>query len=151
MRADSAGAPAMLFSLRRVARIALGIGAGAACVPAVTVFFLGDRSGACYDELIRSRSLNQQLLGPALAIGGLVLVAFSTALTWGIALYSSFRVAGPLFRLTRNLETAVARGPADLFQSAPRTACTPKPTCSSRRCSKSPPITGPSTPRSPAP
>lgn len=104
-------APEILFHLRWVAKIALSVGAVAAAGLAVVLYVLTDTTGATYGELIRSRSIAQHQLGPALLIGGLFLLAFTAILTWLITLYSSFRIAGPLFRLSRNLETSIAQGP----------------------------------------
>lgn len=103
--------PEILFHLRWVAKIALSIGAVAAVGLVAMLFALTDTTGASYGELIKSRSVTQHLLGPALLIGGFFLLAFTAALTWLIALYSSFRVAGPLFRLSRNLESSISRWP----------------------------------------
>lgn len=103
--------PEILFHLRWVAKIALSVGAVAAAGLAIMLFALTDTSGTSYGELVKSRSVAQQLLGPALLIGGFFLLAFTATLTWLIALYSSFRIAGPLFRFSRNLEASISRGP----------------------------------------
>jgi hypothetical protein len=101
----------MLFHLRWVAKIALSAGALATAGMGVVLFALTDRTGASYGELIKSASITHENLGPALLIGGLALVAFTAILTWLISLYSSFLIAGPLFRLSRNIEASLAEGP----------------------------------------
>lgn len=103
--------PEILFHLRWVAKIALSAGAVAAAGLAVMLYFLTDTTGATYGDLIKSHSATQHHLGPALLIGGCFLLAFTAILTWLITLYSSFRIAGPLFRLSRNLEASISRGP----------------------------------------
>ena len=103
--------PDILFHLRWVAKIALSVGAVAAAGLALMLFVLTDSSGASYGDLIKSRSVARHLLEPALLIGGSFLVAAAAVLTWLIALFSSFTIAGPLFRMTRNLEVSISQGP----------------------------------------
>lgn len=103
--------PAILSHLRWVAKIALSVGALAATGLAIVLYALTDTSGASYHQLIQSHSVAQQYLGPTLLIGGCFLLAFTAVITWLIALYSSLRIAGPLFRFSRNLETSIAQGP----------------------------------------
>lgn len=105
-------APEIIFHLRWMARMALSVGAIAAVGLAITLNILTDGSGATYGELIQSHNVVHNYLGPALLIGGFLLVACTAVVTWLIALYSSFRVVGPLYRFSRNLERAIARGPA---------------------------------------
>lgn len=103
--------PEILFHLRWVAKIALWVGAVAAGALVIMLHVLTDDSGWSYRELIRTQSVTQHLLGPALLIGGFFLLGFTAILTWLIALYSSFRIAGPLFRLSRNLQDSISQGP----------------------------------------
>ena len=103
--------PEILFHLRSVAKIALWVGAVAAAGLGAMLYVLTDATGESYGALIKSHSIVQYRLGPALLIGGAFLVAFSAILTWLITLYSSFRIAGPLFRLSRNLESSISLGP----------------------------------------
>lgn len=105
-------APEIISHLRWIARGAISIGAIAAVGLAITLNILTDGSGTTYGELIQSHSIVQAYLGSALLIGGFILVACTAVITWLIALYSSFRVAGPLYRFSRNLERAIARGPS---------------------------------------
>ena len=103
--------PEILFHLRWVANIALGVGTLAGVGLACMLFVLTDASGESYGAMIQSHSIAQQRLGPALLMGGFFLLAVTAVLTWLIALYSSFRIAGPLWRLARNLETSIRLGP----------------------------------------
>lgn len=100
-----------LFHLRWVSKIAIWIGGTAAIGLIVVLFFLTGHAGTSYEELIRAGSLTQHQLGPALLVGGFFLVSFGAILTWLITLYSSFRVAGPLFRLTHNLKASIGHRP----------------------------------------
>jgi len=111
-----------LFSLHlsMVARIALGTGLAAAVILVLTLAFAVDRSGATYAELVQAHAITQRNLGPAFLVGGLALASITGFLTWLICLYSSFRVAGPLFRFTRNLEQA---SETDLLSDIRRNDC----------------------------
>lgn len=103
--------PEILFHLRWVASIALWVGGLAAVGLALVLYVLTDATGQSYGELIQSHSLAQYRLGPALLISGFFLLGLTAMLTWLISLYSSFRIAGPLFRLSRNLEASISQGP----------------------------------------
>lgn len=103
--------PEILFHLRWVANIALWVGALAAAGLACVLLLLTDANGESYGAMIQSHSIAQHRLGPALLIGGFFLLAVTAVLTWLIALYSSFRIAGPLWRLSRNLEASIRLGP----------------------------------------
>lgn len=103
--------PEILFHLRWVSKIAFWIGATAAVGLVIVLFVITGDAGTGYEELILSRSLAQEQLGPALLVGGIFLITFGALLTWLITLYSSFRIAGPLFRLTRNLEASLGQRP----------------------------------------
>ena len=106
-----------LFSLHlsMVARIALGTAVAAALVLGLVLLLAVDHSGTTYAELVQAHSITRRNLGPAFLVGGLVLAVVVALSTWLICLYSSFRVAGPLYRFTRNLEQASAGGkPLDI-------------------------------------
>ena len=103
--------PNRLFHLKLVARIALSVsGAAAFCLLLAIGLATGD-TGATYGEIIASYSLTSRHLGPLLLVSGLAIAAIAGFVTWLIALYASFRIAGPLFRIARNLEMAIERGP----------------------------------------
>ncbi len=100
------------FDVRLVAKIALSV-AVASCVGLLLVLFMvTDDRGTNYGHLIGATELTNQNLKPALLVFGLVMVVFAGITTWLFSLYTSFRIAGPLYRITRDLETAIERGPA---------------------------------------
>ncbi len=107
---DQDDSPEILFHLRWVGRIALLVGALAALGLAGFLYLVADPAGHTYGELIQSHSITQGLLRPGLIVGGVFLLAIAAVITWMIALYSSFRIAGPLFRFSRNLRVAIAKG-----------------------------------------
>lgn len=113
-RDDSSGRrdePQMFFHLKLVGKIALAVGAAACVGLVVTLLSVSGQTGESYAEIIGSYYLTRQHLGPALLVGGLALLAVTALITWLISLYSSFRIAGPLFRFSRNLEMEIAQGP----------------------------------------
>ncbi len=103
----------LLFHLKMVAKIALSVSALACAGLLSLLFLLADQGGDSYGQIIGLRSLAGQNLGPALLVFGLALLAFAGVVTWAIALYSSFRIAGPLYRFAQNLEMEIDHGPAE--------------------------------------
>lgn len=57
-----------------------------------------------YSTTVGTLALLKGQLDQFMVFGALGLVTLTAITTWVMALYSSFRVAGPLFRLARNLE-----------------------------------------------
>jgi hypothetical protein len=100
----------MLFHLKMVAKIALSVSALACAGLLSVLFLLMDRRGSSYADIVGAHSLASQNLGPALLLFGLALLAFAGIVTWLIALYSSFRIAGPLYRFAQNLEREIEQG-----------------------------------------
>lgn len=99
------------FDVKLVAKIALSV-AVASCVGLLVVLFMvTDDRGTSYAHLIVATDLTRQNLKPALLVFGLVMVVFAGITAWLFSLYTSFRIAGPLYRISRDLETAIERGP----------------------------------------
>ncbi|MFI4939960.1 MAG: hypothetical protein ACHP7O_06415, partial [Burkholderiales bacterium] len=92
------------FHLKWVAKIALCVGV-VACVGLLpAVFLIADMRSADYARIIFDNNLVRQGLGPAILVFGLWMVVIASVSTWVIALYSSFRIAGPLFKFSQNLK-----------------------------------------------
>ena len=92
-----------LKRFKQLAWIALLTGLAAAIVLGGLIHFLSAENGTSYAEMIKVHWLTRSHLVPALWIAGLFLFSLAALITGGIALYSSFRVAGPLYRFARNL------------------------------------------------
>lgn len=104
----------LLFNWHFVAKIAL-ILAAVSCLGAVLVLhFITGSLGENYAEVARYFSLSRKNIGPTILAAGLILVSFASIITWLIALYTSFYIAGPLFRFSRNFEILIEQGPAML-------------------------------------
>lgn len=99
-----------LLRMRMVSKIALVVG-GVSCLCMMLVLnYITDKSGTSYGTIIRSYSVSHQHLGPTLLVAGLFLVSFSGVITYLISLYTSFRIAGPMYRFARNLELMIEQG-----------------------------------------
>ncbi len=109
----NAGDTPMFFHLKMVAKIALSVGVLACAGLLAVLMLLADKPGGSYGQLISERSYAFQNLGPALLVCGLALTALACVVTWLVALYSSFRIAGPLYRFARNLEIEIEQGPVE--------------------------------------
>ena len=94
----------VLFHAKWVGKIALSVASIAWIGLLLAIFLITDENGTDYAHIISSHSLTSQSLGPAILVFGLVMVVVASISTWLIALYSSFRVAGPLFRFSQNLK-----------------------------------------------
>jgi len=101
------------LDLRLVSRFALYTSVVAVVLLVISVLFLTDKTGTSYAEIIYAHSLTQKHLKPVLLISGLCLLSFVAFITWLFTIYSTFRIAGPLYRFSRNLEHA-AEGAAPL-------------------------------------
>jgi hypothetical protein len=108
--------PLTLFHFKLVAKVSLAVGSLAVlALLAVLTLITGD-SGQSYGAIIESHSLTRQHLGAAMLIAGLLLVAITGFITWLIALYSTFRVNGPLYRFAQNLKLAGASDTVALIE-----------------------------------
>jgi len=95
-----------LERFKQFAWIALLTGLAAAVVLGSLIHFLSTEGGTNYSEIIRAHWLAQSHLAPALWIAGLFLLSLVALITGLIAIYSSFRIAGPLYRFARNLSVS---------------------------------------------
>lgn len=76
----------------------------------VGVLLLARPVSGDYLELVRSMSGTRQQLPMLMAVGALVLSIGTALTTWLITLYSSFKVAGPLYRFCLDLEQGIRDG-----------------------------------------
>lgn len=122
------GAPHSQFHLLLVARIALGVALVAAAALYGVIAYIDTGTGDGYAGAVRAFAMSRESVGPAMLVAGVILLCAACVLTWLVSLYASFRIAGPLFRFTRNIELAAAGGDArpipirqsDLLQGASR-------------------------------
>ncbi|QSX39991.1 hypothetical protein [Shewanella cyperi] len=92
-----------LGRFKRVARISLVV--AALSVASLLLLILAiDDSHQDYQKSIQALALTQRNLGWMMALAGTWLLGATAATTWLITLYSSFRLAGPLYRFTQDLQ-----------------------------------------------
>lgn len=104
-----------LGRFRRVAKISFWI----ALISITGLLFIAvyiDTPDTGYRENISSLVISRRNLDLLLLLTGLWLMAFTAIVTWLITLYSSFRVAGPLYRFSRNLEVVTKGGTVPLIR-----------------------------------
>lgn len=108
-RAD--GAAIRPYPLRVAGWVSLAVALTASCLLALFLAW-SDEAGHVYLEVVTRHQATRAALLPALLAAGLALLAVSATVAWLVALGASFRYAGPLYRLERNLDQALAAGPA---------------------------------------
>ena len=94
-----------------VAKIGLSVAVAAGAGLALVLALLGDDRGGGYGQLIGAYGLARESLGPAMLVFGLALTGFAGIAAWLFSLYASFRIAGPLYRISRDLEAQIEHGP----------------------------------------
>ena len=98
-------------TFRLVARIGTSVAVASFLGLILVLLLVSDNDAATYGEVVGAYGLARQNLGPAMAIFGLVAVTVAGVSAWLFSLYASFRIAGPLYRLSRNLERQIEHGP----------------------------------------
>lgn len=107
--------PPIFFHLKLVAKISLAIGVIALLALLIALTLITDQSGDTYSAIVQLQYLKSENLGKVMLLAGLVLVTLTSLVTWLIALYSSFRIAGPLYRFSQNLQLATVDESAALL------------------------------------
>lgn len=108
--------PLIFVHLKLVAKLSLALGALAIVVLAIALTMITDHTGDSYAAIVQFQSLKRQNLGTVMLVAGLILLAITGFATWLITLYSSARIAGPLYRFSQNLKLANAGGNAALIE-----------------------------------
>lgn len=107
--------PLIFIHLKLVAKISLAIGMIAVMGLLTALAMVPGLDDASYFEAVRSSTVTRAQIGPVMLAVGLALVAVAGLITWFIALYSSFRIAGPLYRFSQNFKLAMASDTARLI------------------------------------
>lgn len=98
--------------LKLISWVALATSLVAFGLLAVVLVVVEHGGDAQYVEAVRVHVLTEQMLQPALVVGGMALLAIVALITWLVTLHLSFRLAGPLYRFRRNFEAAQQGQPA---------------------------------------
>lgn len=94
-----------------VAKIGSSVAAASLLGLLLALFALSDDNANGYGQIIGAFGLAKENLAPVMTIFGLAIACFAGVSTWLFALYASFRIAGPVYRLSRNLERQIEQGP----------------------------------------
>ncbi|MEH6471264.1 MAG: hypothetical protein V7752_08440 [Halopseudomonas sp.] len=76
----------------------------------LAVVWIAGSSSDDYVDQIQNLAATRRNLPFVMLSGGLLLAIGTGITTWLITLYSTFRVAGPLYRFSKNLEAGVMKG-----------------------------------------
>lgn len=98
-----------------VAKIGLSVAVASFVGLLAVLLVINDGSAEGYGQIIGSVGMVKEALAPAMLIFGLAIVSFAGVVTWLFALYASFRVAGPLFRIASDIERQIESGSARLI------------------------------------
>jgi hypothetical protein len=98
-----------------VAKVGLSVGLSGLVGVLFVLWVIGDRAVNGYGEIINEVGSVKQALAPAIWLFGLAMVSIAGIATWLFALYASFRVAGPLFRIARDIEEQIKHSGAKLI------------------------------------
>ncbi len=98
------------YYLKAIGIVAFVVGGLSFATLLLLLAFISDNPGSAYWDVVKSGSITRQSLGPGMLLAGLFLVSAAAAITWLISLYASFRIAGPLFRFSRNMEILIESG-----------------------------------------
>ena len=87
-----------LLHLKLVSKLALYTGIGAIGLLIVMVGFIAAEAEGDYFQIIQTHSITRQHIAPAMMLTTLLLLAVVGLCAGLVGLFSSFRVAGPLYR-----------------------------------------------------
>ena len=95
-----------------VAKVGMSVAVASCLGLGLLLVLIWDSSGrgSGYGKLIGTLGMAGQRLGPAMLVFGLAMIIFAGITTWLLSLYASFRIAGPLYRISRDLELQVEPG-----------------------------------------
>lgn len=101
-----------LLHLKLVAKLALITGVGAVGLLMVMAGLVASEADTDYFQIIQAHTITRQHIAPAMLLTTLLLLAMVGLSAGIIGLFSSFRVAGPLYRFRHILQEAKQPVPA---------------------------------------
>ncbi|MBF0146607.1 MAG: hypothetical protein HQL84_16615 [Magnetococcales bacterium] len=102
--------------LHLVAKLGLWAGISSGLLFTAILFYLDHDPGGNYASMFNSLMMTRKQLEPALMTSGTILLAMTGLVTWMIALYSTYRIAGPLHQFTQTLIRQIKNGPCSVGQ-----------------------------------
>jgi hypothetical protein len=98
-----------------VAKVGLSVAIASFTGLLLLLLLIGDETGQEYAVVIGIFGLAKRSLGPAMIVFGLAIAGFAGITTWLFSLFASFRIAGPLYRFSRDLELLIERDSSALI------------------------------------
>ena len=99
------------LQLKLIMKVAVFTGLCASVVLLVLLFVISGEGQGSYLQIIQAHTITRQQLASSMLIAVLLLLGIIGISVWLISLFSSFRIAGPLYRLTQNLQAALSFSP----------------------------------------
>ena len=102
--------------LKVIAKVAVAISVLAAVVLLGTIYYLlSEQPHQSYYQAMQALTKTQDQLVIAMLLGGALIVSVAGIMTWFITLYTSARIAGPLYRFSQNIELEITQGPVSII------------------------------------
>ena len=100
--------PALLVHLSLISNIA--VVTSLVCVVGLLVlsYHLFPEFAGNYLAVVSAYAISREQMVPSMLFVTLLMISVTGIITWSIALYSSFRIAGPIYRMCRNIEQAIS-------------------------------------------
>ena len=108
--------PSLFAQLLRVSKIAFWVGLLGIITVSLMIMMILPAIPEDYSDFIQYMARVQHDLPVMLELSALILISGAAFTIWIICLYSSFRIAGPLYRFARNLEDQTVHGPTEILQ-----------------------------------
>lgn len=96
--------------VRMVAKISLSVAVASFLGLLLVLILVSDDKARGYRQSISAFVLTREHLDSAMLVFGLALISFAGSIAWLFSIYASFRIAGPLYRISRNLELLIDDG-----------------------------------------
>lgn len=103
------------YHIKIIGTVSLVVGALSFVVLFLLLAYIKSDTASTYWSFIHSGSITRQSLGPGMLLAGLLLTSAAAVITWLVALYASFRIAGPLFRFSQNMVMLIGSGDIKLI------------------------------------
>lgn len=94
--------------LKLVTKVAIFTGLCASVMLLILLFIISEESQGSYLQIIQAHAITRQQLGSSMLIAVLLLLGIISISVAVISVFSSFRIAGPLYRITQNLQAALS-------------------------------------------
>jgi len=99
-----------LLHYKLIAKVTLFTSLSAALILLILLFAISTEGEGSYIDIIQAHTVTRLQLGSSILIAALLVLITVGISVWLISLYSSFRIAGPLYRLIQNLQAAMTFG-----------------------------------------